>query len=822
MSFTHCIRLGKEEEALLRQILQEFESNPEDGRYDRTIETRHSDAQLIPKIFIWCPIRHYDLTINCPVHNCPLRVGRWTDVLQGIRTDPRNPRLVYDLHGNLILVQAFYECSYRLPEHEKAGHRYLSACNEILGLLSPTIDKMFPIIMQQRCAFTTRLYDYIITSIYQGQNFMELSEGIASMNFREFMRNNPESDDLGKGFESNIFCAYPGNDKLMELFLLQFQLTRDLYENNMCKHVGKILSCDHTFKISKHVGVTREDDCKFVRQFENVFLALNENGEVMTWAFTKSTSFSEISGMLKDLKCRLDEAGITLEMILVDDCCHVRQFYEQIFPGVKVRLDLFHACLRIVQTIPKGNGFNAQFSNELSLIFRNDGDLGDERKKATASPEDVEANLERLLFVWKKNLNKDTVHQAELLRKHIRKGCLSDIPIGCGTEKNERLHRHLNRSLLCGVSKIGPELAIAVMTCVLYAWNCKRKGSHLQSKRVKPVVPIESVRSCHQDHVSTAQPHMKQTKNKILSSDIKGSSISASRSYLVEKKVEELKTITLLEYIIRRVLHLQDFLSTFGAQCKTKTVDMVSLLWSTGVKTSSFIEDESELNTMGMDMTSQHAENLKRNLSGLNLELDKVAGDGNCYFRAVVRHLPKYLTGNKEQLEQHCLSLGFGKNEEENTAKLRQLFVNEVTEHIGDYESWMTAGINNLEMVSKFSQSGFFASEVGDLCARATAKLLRIPIIIVTALPNLPTIPFLPDVFATDKPIYVAYDHSGPGHYNATKGNQGTDQSHGGSLNGVFCTCGKNTKNDYTSSCVSSKCSCWQKKTALFTEMSMP
>ena len=46
---------------------------------------------------------------------------------------------------------------------------------------------------------------------------MELSEGIASMNFREFMRNNPESDDLGKGFESNIFCAYPGNDKLMEL-----------------------------------------------------------------------------------------------------------------------------------------------------------------------------------------------------------------------------------------------------------------------------------------------------------------------------------------------------------------------------------------------------------------------------------------------------------------------------------------------------------------------------------------------------------------------------------------------------------------------------
>ena len=33
---------------------------------------------------------------------------------------------------------------------------------------------------------------------------------------------------------------------------------------------------------------------------------------------------------------------------------------------------------------------------------------------------------------------------------------------------NKRLHRHLNRSLLCGVSKIGPELAVAVMACALY------------------------------------------------------------------------------------------------------------------------------------------------------------------------------------------------------------------------------------------------------------------------------------------------------------------------------------------------------------------
>ena len=114
-------------------------------------------------------------------------MGKWTDALYGARADPRNPRLIYDLHGNLVLVQVFYECNERLPGQEKNGHWYLSASNEIMQLLPSSVANMFPVMIQQRCAFTMRLYDYIITGIYQGQNFMELLEGIASMNFREFI-----------------------------------------------------------------------------------------------------------------------------------------------------------------------------------------------------------------------------------------------------------------------------------------------------------------------------------------------------------------------------------------------------------------------------------------------------------------------------------------------------------------------------------------------------------------------------------------------------------------------------------------------------------
>ena len=159
--------------------------------------------------------------------------------------------------------------------------------------------------------------------------------------------------------------------------------------------------------------------------------------------------------------------------------------------------------------------------------------------------------------------------------------------------------------------------------------------------------------------------------------------------------------------MIQRLLHLQDFLTSFNTQCKTKTVDMIALLWSTTVKTSSFIEDETRLNTIDMDLTSQHAENLHRNLSGFNLELDKVRRDGNCFLKSVARQIPTYLKGDNRRTEEHFRSLGIGECEEENTAQLRKLFVNEVTENISDYENWMTAGSNNLETVAKFKESGF-------------------------------------------------------------------------------------------------------------------
>ena len=268
-------------------------------------------------------------------------------------------------------------------------------------------------------------------------------------------------------------------------------------------------------------------------------------------------------------------------------------------------------------------------------------------------------------------------------------------------------------------------------------------------------------------NLSSPQQHMKQ-----LEISHAEDFMSTRSNVNFPRLVERLKTRSIVDYIIQRVLHLQDFMDAFTERCKNKTVDILAFLWSTSLKTEKFIEVEKKMNSLELDLTAQHMDNLIRNLSGFNLEVDKIERDGNCFFRAVASQLNRHLREYKEHIEGHCTSLGLGISEAFDTRRLRELFVKEVSDNIEEYRDWMTTGVNGLEEVYKFSQDGFLANEVGDLCARATAKVLKIPIAIVTALPSTTTVPFLSQEFLTTTPIYIAYDHSGPGHYDATKGTQ--------------------------------------------------
>ena len=69
-------------------------------------------------------------------------------------------------------------------------------------------------------------------------------------------------------------------------------------------------------------------------------------------------------------------------------------------------------------------------------------------------------------------------------------------------------------------------------------------------------------------------------------------------------------------------------------RCKKKTVDILAFLWFTSLKTEKFIEGEMKMDSLKLDLTAQHMDYLMRNLSGFNLEVDKIAKNGNCFFQS--------------------------------------------------------------------------------------------------------------------------------------------------------------------------------------------
>lgn len=152
----------------------------------------------------------------------------------------------------------------------------------------------------------------------------------------------------------------------------------------------------------------------------------------------------------------------------MDDCCRVRNKYHQIFPEAEVKLDLFHACQRVVRTMPVTNRLYNDAVRSFIQIFRQNDDQGDTRIKSTPGKDVIGKNLESFLQRWinvpSSPITSCTLTEIESLRNHIGKGCLSDIPPGYGTEKNEYLHRLLNRSLITGATTISVEIAIALLT----------------------------------------------------------------------------------------------------------------------------------------------------------------------------------------------------------------------------------------------------------------------------------------------------------------------------------------------------------------------
>ena len=68
-------------------------------------------------------------------------------------------------------------------------------------------------------------------------------------------------------------------------------------------------------------------------------------------------------------------------------------------------------------------------------------------------------------------LNEKVLKELESIKLHVTRGCLSDIKPGCGTNKNENLHRCINPFF--SRCRIGIPLAVALLTVLFHRHNQK-------------------------------------------------------------------------------------------------------------------------------------------------------------------------------------------------------------------------------------------------------------------------------------------------------------------------------------------------------------
>ena len=514
-----------------------------------------------------------------------------------------------------------------------------------------------------------------------------------------------------------------------------------------------------------------------------MFITLNEIGEVVAWRLTKSTAFSEIEDLLVELEKRTSLRGNKIELVCVDDCCHVRSKYVSVFPNISVKLDLFHTCQRITRTFSRQNALFNNVTKDFVQIFREDNDQGEARLKKTPKKETIERNLNSFIERWSNiphsPLTNATFTEICNLRLHVQKGCLSDIPPGCGTERNEGLHRLLNRSMISGATRISVELTIALLTILFYHHNKKISGEkHMCSTKIKPVAPDdantinESQTSMSENAPIRKRMSTSKEAEPVRSSAYLNKEVSYSQSLdpviVMADCIEDLCQEQVASAIITEMLNVRELIENVSKRSSDRSFNALDLLHMNkmhnllNVEESIMVTDDPTINT--------NEQTLQRNLAKVNLELDNVQPDGDCAFRSIVRQISKQAKKEPTTVSTHLRSLGLLIDEDFDTFTLRQLFVDAVLSDQCGISSFIEGGVEEvLRKASEFRTKGIFDREIGDVVLRVCCNLLQIPIVVITSNQAVPFLSFKCDQSVTNEPVFLAYHYYGAGHFDATE-----------------------------------------------------
>jgi len=686
----------------------------------------------LPAVILWDPYLMHSKIISPPVlkcHQCGnlMNNSYWNDG----STSTKQPRMIHGVNDVVYLVSAVYTCDNR--------HKILAHDESILKLLPQTL---IPFMLSHKTGFTKDLYDMCTSFCRKGINFYSMESLLLEKRWEQYVRKQDllsipvDQDDTD--FLKSSMANSPSNNMLAKCFLTGFLWHENIYLQEMASiPIGESISFDHTFKIASNIGYIREDK-RWITEYDSVFLVLNEKGQVLTWQLTKGTSFAEVTGLLKSLAVRSNQQ---LKAVYVDDCCKLtKKINDLLGSHVSVKLDLFHAVQRISKTIPKKHVHASQFLKELRMVFRSEGDCGDKRLFPTPSSQKLIENLDKFIAKWQQNdktttlFKPETASALERLRKHMQFGCLSDIPVGAGTNRNERLHQHLKSYF--NRSKIGILLAYALLSVILHAHNTSIR---LSGKLIsRPISASPFRRTLQSDSIESMGIIPKQLRNKLDNDhwETDTSEVIIDYGLVIPLYQRSLHKLYIVNGLIElKITELAKNISNFNEFCLSDTC------YST-------------------------TKNQLQSLIEYGLTISPANADGNCFFQSVAINI----CANPSAWSHLHVVGKIAPNVPALTAKLRQLFVDEILgEHRKMYEYFIQPIDDYVTESKRFLQDGFYNNDVGDLMpvAMATALLTNIIIFRQNEDHHVHPMYVVPMNGSPNGTVFLVYNPAGTGHYDA-------------------------------------------------------
>ena len=210
------------------------------------------------------------------------------------------------------------------------------------------------------------------------------------------------------------------------IFLVNFDLDEHIYKAKLSEVKCQFISIDHTFKAAANVGFKK--DGKWIKQYDSLFVAMNECGNVKGFQFTMGTGFDNVEDLMKNIAVQCPQ----VETFFTDNCCQIRNKLAVLFPKAGVKLDIYHAIARLTKHIPKKHPFHFDAVRDLGLVFREENDFDFKRQQKTLHPKKINENLTKFLEKWKPVnfkgwflINKKVGKEFEKLGNHVTNGCLS-------------------------------------------------------------------------------------------------------------------------------------------------------------------------------------------------------------------------------------------------------------------------------------------------------------------------------------------------------------------------------------------------------------